>query len=48
MPARIIQISRHPRFKPKESAIPEVYVLDDDEESTIDEILEQIRVNEKE
>jgi hypothetical protein len=47
MGAKVIKISTHPRFSRKESEVP-VHTLDDDEGLTIDEILEQIRVTEKE
>ena len=47
MGAKVIRIEDHPRFRRKESEVP-VHILDDDEGSTIDQILEQIRVNEKE
>jgi len=39
MPAEIISIAIHPRFRPKE---PEIYLLD--EEATIDEGLKGLRL----
>jgi hypothetical protein len=47
MGAKIFRIEDHPCFRRKESEVP-VHILDDDEGSTIDEILEQIRATEKE
>ena len=47
MGAKIFRIEEHPRFRRKESEVP-VHILDDDDGSNIDEILEQIRVTEKE
>ena len=47
MGAKVIRIEDHPRFRRKESEVP-VHILDDDDGSTIDEVLEQIRVSEKE
>jgi hypothetical protein len=47
MGAKVIKISTHPRFSRKESEVP-VHILDDDDGSTIDEILEQFRVTGKE
>ena len=47
MGEKVIRIEDHPRFRRKESEVP-VHILDDDEGSIIDEILELIRVTEKE
>ena len=43
MPATIIPIEVHPRFHRWE---PEVYILDEDEQVTVGELLQQIRLSE--
>ena len=47
MGAKVFRIEDHPRFRRKESEVP-VHILNEDDGSTIDEILDQIRVTEKE
>jgi hypothetical protein len=47
MGAKVVRIEEHPRFRRKESEVP-VHILDEDDGSTVDEILDQIRVTEKE